>query len=861
MSVLVIVESPTKAKTIKDFLPKGYEVIASMGHVRDLPQSAADIPEKVKKEKWAQMGVNWDKDFEPLYVVPKEKQKTLKEIKAKLKVADELILATDEDREGESISWHLLDLLQGELKNKTKVKRMVFHEITKEAILEALENTREVNMDLVHAQETRRIMDRLVGYTLSPLLWKKVAPGLSAGRVQSVSVRLLVLKERERMAFKKGSYWDLSAKLDAAGASFEAQMVELAGQKLATGADFDETTGQIKKGKKVLLLNEKEARETTNRLGQAQWKVVSMEEKQSIKKPSPPFITSTLQQEANRKLKLSPRQAMQVAQALYEKGFITYMRTDSVSLSDQALKAAQKGVTQLYGKEYLAPKPRQFASTSKGAQEAHEAIRPAGAAFQLPEKTGLKGLEFKLYDLIWKRTIATQMADAQVSHVTARIQADDCVFRASGKKIIFPGFFRAYVEGSDDPTSELENKEVILPDLKEGTRLGLTDLTPQGHETKPPARYSEASLVKKLETEGIGRPSTYATIIDTIQDRGYVRVINHSLVPTFVAFAVVDLLENHFAELVDPGFTSTMEGTLDQIAQGEQEWLPYMKKFYLGDEGLMNRTQAKTDQIDAGQFRHLKFPGMTTSIAIGRFGPYLEQDQDGERITASIPQDMAPADLDQEQADLILGQKQRGNEELGIHPEFDLPIYLLNGAYGAYVQLGEVVEGEPKPKRVTLPKGMKESDVTMETAMLLLSLPRTLGEHPEGGKIKVGISRFGSYVVWERNSTEKDFRSLPKEESIIEVDLARAMELLQQEKRGRKKGSDPLRDLGPHPEDGQTVQLFNGPYGPYVKHGKTNASVPKDHPVEEVTLEEALGWLGEKKGKKPVKRGKGRAKG
>ncbi len=860
MSALVIVESPTKAKTIKDFLPKGYEVIASMGHVRDLPQSAADIPEEIKKNEkaWAQLGINTEKNFEPLYIIPKDKAKVIREIKAKLKGKDELILATDEDREGESISWHLLEVLRADLPKRKPIaiKRMVFHEITKEAIQEAVDHTREIDMDLVHAQETRRILDRLVGYTLSPLLWKKVAAGISAGRVQSVSVRLLVLKERERMAFKKGSYWDLLAKLGKGKNSLDAQAYSVGGKRLAIGADFDENTGQIKQGKEVLLLGEKQARELAMRLETAEWKVLDQEEKQSKQKPSAPFITSTLQQEAARKLRLSPRRAMQVAQALYEKGFITYMRTDSVNLSDQAMSAARKCVSSRYGKEYLTPKPRVFTSKSKGAQEAHEAIRPAGATFVLPEKTGLSGYELELYDLIWKRTVATQMKEAQLSHVTLRIEAEDCIFRAQGRRILFPGFFRAYVEGSDDPAQELENKESPLPELKPGERLKLADLEPKGHETKPPARFTEASLVKKLETEGIGRPSTYATVIETIQDRGYVKVASHTLVPTFVAFAMVNLLENHFSELVDTNFTATMEETLDQIASGKSEWLPYLKKFYLGKQGLAERTLAKTEQIEASEFRHLRFSELNADICIGRFGPYLEKVEGEEKKTASIPPEISPAELDQEKVDLIFMQKEKGNEELGIHPELQLPVFLLNGAYGPYVQLGEVEEGKPKPKRVTLPKGMKESEVDMDTALVLLSLPRTLGMHPEGGPVKVGISRFGSYTVHEKEDGTKDFRSLTKEDSIIAIRLERALELLAQEKRGRKKASEALRDLGKHPEDAQEIQIFNGPYGLYVKHGKTNASLPKDVTPESVTLEQALEWLSEKKAKKGTGRGK-----
>ena len=850
MSTVVIVESPTKAKTIKEYLPKGYLVVASMGHIRDLPQSAAEIPEKYKKEKWSQLGVNVDKEFEPLYVVPKEKKKVIKEIKDLLAKADELILATDEDREGESISWHLLD----ELKPKVPVKRMVFHEITKEAITEALKNCRDIKFPLVRAQETRRILDRLVGYTLSPLLWKKVATGLSAGRVQSVAVRVLVVKERERRAFQKASYWDLAAQLEKDKVVFDAKLNQVKGQKIAQGADFDEATGKLKKGKKVLLLDEKSARTLENDLLGQPFVLSSIEEKPSTQKPAPPFITSTLQQEANRKLRLSPRQAMQVAQALYERGFITYMRTDSTSLSEQAITAARKCVEAMYGKSYLPKDARLYKTQSKGAQEAHEAIRPAGSTFVVPAKTGLKGVELALYELIWKRTVASQMKDAQQVHITALFDVGPAQFRSSGKRIEFPGFFRAYVEGSDDPTQALEDKEILLPVLKVGDKVAQKMVEAKGHETKPPARYTEASLVKKLETEGIGRPSTYATIIDTIQNRGYVEIVSHTLVPTYTAFAVVQLLENHFPDLVDPGFTAQMEQNLDEIALGEKEWLPYMKAFYSGKKGLAQRASEKTEQIGPGEYRSLQFPDLNAKICIGRFGPYLEAGEGEEHRTASIPKEITPAELDQEQVDLILMQQNKGHEELGIHPTTFEPIYLFNGAYGPYVQLGDAEEGKPKPKRVTLPKGMTEEEVDMTAALKLLSLPRNLGPHPEtGAAIKAGISRFGSYVVHE-DPDNKDFRTLPKEISVLDVTLEQALELFAQEKRGRRKKSEALREIAPHPADGKPVSIFSGPYGAYVKYGNLNASIPKDEPMETLTLERALELLEAKSASKP-KRG------
>ncbi len=840
MASVVIVESPTKARTIKDFLPKGYQVIASMGHVRDLPQSASEIPEKFKKEPWSQLGVNVLKEFEPLYVIPKGKKKVVKELKDALKKADELILATDEDREGESISWHLMEVL----KPKIPTKRMVFHEITKTAIANSLKNFRDIDLSLVRAQETRRILDRLYGYTLSPLLWKKVAAGLSAGRVQSVSVRLIVLREQERRAFKRGSYWDLMAQLKKDKIKFDSRLISLDGKKIATGRDFDENTGKIAANKDVLLINEKEARVLESRLQDKDWKVISVDEKPSTVKPSPPFITSTLQQEANRKLRLSPRKAMQVAQSLYERGFITYMRTDSINLSDQALKAARKCVTSIYGKEYMTPKPRVFKTKAKGAQEAHEAIRPAGSTFIVPDKTDLAGVELKLYDLIWKRTVASQMVDAKQVHISAKIEVEEAIFQSRGKRIEFPGFFRAYVEGSDDPDAQLQSKEIVLPDLKVKELVDCNQLTAKGHETSPPYRYTEASLVKKLETEGIGRPSTYATIIDTIVSRGYVQIVSHTLVPSFTAFATTSLMQEHFEDLVDPSFTAKMEHTLDDIAASKKKWLPYMKSFFLGKKGLENKANTKTEDIPPGEFRVVNFDDIKGKVCIGRYGPYLEVEEEGdEKITASIPKDMCPADLNQEAVDLLIMQQKKGSEEMGIHPETSEPVFLLNGTYGPYVQMGRVEEGKAKPKRVTLPKTMKESEVNMEVALALLSLPREIGIHPETkAKISAGISRYGSYIVHDAKDG-KDYRSLKAEDSVIKVDLKRALEILSVPKRSRKKAAEPVKVLGNHPDDGTPINIFVGPYGPYVKHKKVNASIPKDIDYNDLAMDKALELL------------------
>jgi DNA topoisomerase-1 len=857
MTTLVIVESPTKARTIRNYLPSGYQVEASMGHIRDLPQSASEIPEAVKGEKWAQLGVNVEADFEPIYVVPKDKKKVVKQLKDALKNAEELVLATDEDREGESISWHLLQVL----KPKIPCKRMVFHEITQEAIRDALQNCRDIDDQLVHAQETRRILDRLVGYTLSPLLWKKIAWGLSAGRVQSVSVRLLVHRERQRRAFRQGSYWDLKALLDQDNTPFESKLVTLAGTKIATGSDFDANTGQIIQGRNVRLLNEAEARDLQARLTDKTWTVTDLEERPVTRKPAPPFTTSTLQQEANRKLSLSARDTMRTAQNLYEQGYITYMRTDSVHLSAQAIAAARSCVEQMYGQQYLSPKPRQYSTKSKAAQEAHEAIRPAGNTFRTPRDTGLSGRELQLYELIWKRTVATQMADSRQTHITVDLDVEDAGFRSTGKRIDFPGYLRAYVEGSDDPDAALEDQEVVLPALAVGDHPECKNLEAIGHETQPPGRYTEASLVKTLESEGIGRPSTYASIIGTIIDRGYAQMQKKTLIPTFTAFAVTSLLEKHFPDLVDTSFTAKMEQTLDEISTGEAEWLPYLEEFYRGDKGLETQVREREDQIDPNEARSIELENLDVKVRIGKFGPYIEAENGDGSVTASIPQDLTPSELDAEQVEVILKQKTQGPEKLGLHPETGEPIYLLIGSYGPYVQLGEVSEENKKPKRMSLPKGVNMEDVTLDMALGLLSLPRTLGVHPAtGGKVQAGLGRFGPYVVHNQGKEGKDYRSLKKGDDVLTISMDRALEILSQPKKSkggsRSKSKTPLKELGEHPEDKEPVNVYEGPYGTYVKHGKTNAGLPEDLSVEDITLEKAVELLAAKKSSSRSKKSK-----
>ena len=830
---LVIVESPTKAKTIRKYLPKNYLVEASMGHIRDLPQSATEIPAAVKGQDWAKLGVNVDADFEPLYVILKGKSKIVREIKKKLKECTTLYLATDEDREGESISWHLVQLL----KPKVPVKRMVFHEITKKAILGALENTREIDMKLVSAQETRRVLDRIYGYTLSPLLWKKIAYGLSAGRVQSSGLRLISDREKERIRFRKSVYWDVKATLkNSEEKNFEARLTHFGGERVASGKDFDQLTGKLKIERKVKVIDEKEAGALADKLEGVDWKVENIQEKTSSSKPLPPFITSTLQQEGNRKLGMSAKVVMRTAQSLYEKGLITYMRTDSPNLSSEAIEAARKSVEELYGKEFLSPEPRQFKSKSKQAQEAHEAIRPAGTDFSKPDELDLDSQEKNVYELIWKRTLACQMAEAQKSSMSVKIIASDAEFTANGTKIVFPGFLRVYVEGKDDPESALENKEVILPNLVIGDILGKDKILPVSHETKPPARYTEASLVQRLEQEGIGRPSTYATIIGTVIDRGYVRKEGNALIPTFTGMAVIQLLETHFKSLIDFKFTSEMEDTLDGIATGEKESIAYLKKFYLGKKGLRERVKENDKKIKPDESRTIKLPGLKlpVDVKVGRYGPYIVSAGKGSaEIHASIPEEIAPSDLKLEDIEYPLEQSKNGPTPIGQDPENGDNIYCLTGRYGAYLQRKEVTEEIPKPKRVSLPKPWTPKTVELEFALKLLSLPRELGEHPEKKlPVTANLGRFGPYV-----GCDGDFRSLKKEDDVYLIDLARALELLAMEKKSRR-GAALLKDFGPHPKKKRRLGVYNGKYGPFIKFGTKNISLPEDI-KEKITKDES----------------------
>jgi len=845
---LVIVESPTKAKTIRKFLPKNYIIEASMGHVRDLPQSATDIPKALKAEEWTKLGVNVEKNFEPLYIIPKGKSKIITELRKIAKEVDIIYLATDEDREGESISWHLLELL----KPKVPVKRMVFHEITKTAIQNALKECRDLDESLVKAQEARRVLDRLYGYTLSPLIWKKIAYGLSAGRVQSTGIKLIVEREQERILFKSSEYWDIKATIAKGGKTFEAKLYQVAQGKVAQSKDFDSTTGEFK-SKDAVILNKKQATELAKRLSDMDWKVISTEEKASVSKPAIPFITSTLQQEGNRKLGLSARDTMRTAQKLYEEGLITYMRTDSPNLSSQAISAARAQIQSLYGKDYLSETPRNYSAKSKGAQEAHEAIRPAGAEFLHPDETGLSGKEKQLYELIWKRTLATQMADAQKSTMSIRIQADDAIFSASGTRIVFPGFLRVYVEGSDDPEQALEDKEVILPEMKKGDKLDAKKVDPVDHETKPPARFTEASLVQRLEKEGIGRPSTYATIIATIQERGYVRKEANALIPTFTGMAVAQMLNNYFPQLVDYGFTSEMENKLDSIAVGEIEWTKYLKEFYLGKKGLKHKVEEQEKSMKADECRTIHLPQLKKEIEIkvGRYGPYIIAGKDGkDEIHASIPEDIAPADLKSEDIQELLELSSKGPDSIGKDPKTGQPIFCLVGRYGPYLQLGEKTDDNPTPRRASIGKEYSAKNIDLETALKLLSLPRELGKHPTSGKmVVVNNGRFGPYVMHDG-----EFRSLKKTDDVYQVDLERALEILAEDKKASVRGATLVREIGAHPKTGKKLNVYDGKYGLYIKVGTKNITLPEEYKsadkIQKLSLVDAAKIVDESLGKK-----------
>ncbi|WP_449281149.1 type I DNA topoisomerase [Leucobacter sp.] len=880
---LVIVESPTKAKTIGGYLGDDYEVIASVGHVRDLAEPS-ELPSELKKGPFGKFAVDVENDFAPYYVVNDNKRKTVAELKRALKGADELWLATDEDREGEAIAWHLLEVL----KPKVPVRRMVFHEITKEAIEQAKQNTRDLDIALVDAQETRRILDRLYGYDISPVLWRKVAPKLSAGRVQSAATRLVVDRERERQAFRSAEYWDLTATFSPAAdavdtTAFEAKLVRLDGQRLATGGDFGDDGALTGKAAKagVIRLEQQRAESLAALLANgASAEVRSVETKPHTRRPAAPFTTSTLQQEASRKLRYSSRQTMSFAQSLYENGYITYMRTDSPTLSKQAIQAARSQAAELYGAQTLPDKPRVYTGKSKGAQEAHEAIRPAGDTFQRP--SALKGKlsqgEYALYELIWKRTVASQMADAKGSTdtVTLAVSVEEpgssaptaAEFTASGTVITFPGFLLAYEEGRDEKRGDSEknggDQNVSLPQLASGQRLGIEQPEAKGHETSPPPRYTEASLTKRLEELGIGRPSTYAAIISTIMDRGYVAKKGQALVPSWIAFSVVRLLEEHFSELVDYDFTAEMENDLDRIAAGEEARGKWLGEFYFGTDnhpGLRGVVD-NLGEIDARAINTIKIDD-EISLRNGKYGPYLEVFDDKCEVgddgvlkprSVNIPDGMAPDELTPAKAHELADAEPAEDRVVGLHPQTGKRIIAKNGRFGPYVtelpDEGEELPKGQKPRTASLFKSMDPATVDLDTAVALLDLPRVVGVDPESNaEITAQNGRYGPYL---KKGT--DTRSLPGEDAIFSIDLAGAQELFAQPKYGARKASSALKEFDADPVSGKPVRVRDGRFGPYVTDGETNATIPRGDSVEDITFERAIELLALKRAKGPAKK-------
>ncbi|MBA2297502.1 MAG: type I DNA topoisomerase [Actinobacteria bacterium] len=848
---LVIVESPAKAKTIAGYLGAEYVVESSIGHIRDLPNRASEIPEKLKKEPWARLGVDVDHDFEPLYVVDADKKQRVADLKRKLKDADELYLATDEDREGEAIAWHLLEVL----KPTIPVRRMVFHEITKDAITRALGETREVDKRLVDAQETRRILDRLYGYEVSPVLWKKVMQGLSAGRVQSVAVRLVVERERERRAFISASYWDVKGRFDPGG--FEARLVGLDGKRVAQGRDFAQD-GTLKP-KDTVVLDETVARGLVERFAGATFAIRSAEEKPYTRRPAAPFMTSTLQQEASRKLRFSAQTTMRVAQRLYENGYITYMRTDSTTLSESALKAARSQAADLYGAEYVPTAPRRYERKVKNAQEAHEAIRPAGDSFRTPKQVAreLRSDELALYELVWKRTVASQMADARGLTLSLRLGASaegtDVEFGASGTAITFRGFLAAYEESTDDEAAVRE-EERQLPHLAVGDTLRALELEPEGHATTPPARFTEASLVQALEERGIGRPSTYASIMGTILDRGYVFKRGAALVPSFLAFAVISLLEQHFGQLVDYQFTARMEDDLDRIAAGDEARIDWLRAFYFGaaDDVGLKALVSDLGEIDARAVNTLPL-GDGIALRVGRYGPYVERGEE----RASVPEDLAPDELTVAKAEELLAAPS-GDRSLGVHPDWNRAIVAKSGRYGPYVT--EVLEegSKEKPRTSSLFKTMSPESVTLEDAVRLLSLPRVLGLDPaDGEEVTAQNGKYGPYV---KKGSES--RSLESEEQLLTISLENALAVLAQpkERRGRGAAKPPLKELGPDPASGKPMLVKEGRFGPYVTDGETNASLRRGDDAASITVERGAELLADRRSRGPAPKKKPRTR-
>jgi len=836
---LVIVESPTKARTISRFLGEGYVVMASNGHIRDLPNRAGEIPAKYKKVPWRDLGVDVENDFEPLYVIPDAKKQFVRDLKAAVKAASHIYLATDEDREGESISWHLVEALNP----KVPIERLVFHEITAEAIQYAIDNPREINTDLVEAQETRRIVDRLFGYRVSPLLWKKMAPRLSAGRVQSVAVRLLAERERDRIRFHKAAFWGMKGVFAKNAEAFEADLTHVDGKRVAIGKDFDPDTGLLRERSEAIVLEAERAKRLGEEVGAAAAKAASVEEKPYTASPPPPFVTSTLQQDANRKLRLAARRTMSVAQQLYENGFITYMRTDSTTLSDEALRGARSYISETFGADYLPAEPRQYRTKVRNAQEAHEAIRPAGEDFAAPEQVERQlGPEArKLYEMIWRRAIASQMPDARGTNITVAVEAGPARFRATGKTVEFPGYLQAYA--AEGQGAEAAGGEKLLPKMAEGEALATRSVEPLERSTQPPARYTEGSLIRELERLGIGRPSTWATIVELVLSRSYAFKKGTALVPTFTALAVTGLLEEHFTHLCDYAFTARLEDDLDAISRGEAGRVDYLRRFYFGNghAGLQALIEQGEGQIDPRQACGLPLgqteDGRDVEVRIGRYGPFLSV---GEQ-RASVPDETPPDELSIVAALELIEAASKEPESLGNDPDTGEPVILKNGRYGPYVQLGTGGEGKEKPKMASLLPGMAPESVDLKLALELLALPRTIAAHPDSGEpVLAANGRFGPYV-----KSGDEIRSIPAGEmSPLTITIEQAVELLKQPK-GRRRAAAPsvLHEVGKHPLSEKDLKVLSGRYGPYVTDGEVNASLPRGLAPGDLKIEQAVDLL------------------
>jgi DNA topoisomerase-1 len=822
---LVVVESPSKASTIEKYLSGNYKVLASLGHIRDLASDSEDLPDQYQDKDWAHLGVNVEDDFEPFYVTKKEDR--VGKLENLLDKADELYLATDEDREGEAISWHLEEVLDPSV----PVHRMTFHEITKSAIQDSLQNTRDIDKDLVHAQEARRILDRLVGFPLSHFVGEKIKFGLSAGRVQSVATRLLVEKEQERREFTKTEYWDLRGEFTSSSTPFQADLQSIGGQKMVQSKDFDSKTGELK-NKKAIVMDKSQAEKLKDKLEGEKWRVESVKENSYTSSPKPPYITSTLQRDASRKLNMSASYTMSAAQKLYENGLITYMRTDDVSLSDEALKASRKAAYKMYDDEYVHDKTRKYSSKGS-AQQAHEAIRPTGSTFTYPNSANLSGKQYSLYRMIWQRTVASQMADAKKTSIKVHLVSEDTneevKFKAKGSRVDFAGYIAAYYMGKKNPEKRA-NKNNSYPAVNKDDIIDCTEMEIKDHETRPPRRYTEPSLIKKLEKKEIGRPSTYASIMRNItKDGKYARKEGKTMIPTFMGIAVTELLKDYFPDLVDMDFTAEMENTLDEIAEGKKDHKKYLEEFWTQFE---ERLEEAKEEADSDEVKTLPLHSFPATMKVGYYGPYVEVDDNGETKTVSIPEDYAPDELNIDDVMEHLREKERPDESVGTDPDTGLGILVKDGNYGPYIQLGEHDDNEnPDPKTASIPDSLKKEDIDVDLALKMFDLPRELGDHPRDGKpVETGIGPYGPYIRHNKEG-KAEYKSLSDVMKVFNITMDEAMDRFQ---------ADVFQDMDEHPETGQRLRILDGPYGPYIKCGDDNYGLPDGADPEEIDKDEVL---------------------